>query len=480
MQDQTFFPTTENNHALVIGGSIAGLLTAWILANHFERVTIIERDRYPEEPASRKGVPQSRHVHVLLTRGQRVLEQFFPGLQAELSAAGAPTVDWTADCASFGLAGWITRFPSGLVSQACTRDLLEYAIRHRLMQNPRIHWRQGWEATGLMPNQSGDGVAGVYLRSRCPGGHAADTETIQASLVVDATGYNSHAPEWLTSLGYAEPKQTVIDSSLGYASRLYQRPQDSHTDWKVLLLRSNSPNEHRNGIIYPLEGDRWIVTLGGVGSDHPPNDEEGFLAFARSLASTQLYDAIKDAKPISPIYGYQRTENRRRHFERLPRWPEQFIVVGDAVCTFNPIHGQGMSTAALGAQALDECLHAYPPGRRSGLARRFQQQLTRVIETPWAMAVGEDMRIQQAGGTQPGLLNRALQWYMERLAKHAAQTPYICQTFIEVAHLIKPPSAFFQPRIAFQVVSRSPVCPTPVLAQDDLQLSMETGRVSGD
>ncbi|MCG8348369.1 MAG: hypothetical protein MI924_11390 [Chloroflexales bacterium] len=475
-----FSQTTENNHALVIGGSIAGLLSAWILADHFEQVTIIERDHYPEEPISRKGVPQSRHVHVLLTRGQQILEQFFPGLQAELADAGAPSVDWTADCASYGLAGWIKRFPSGLVSQACTRDLIEHAIRHRLMQNPRIHWRQEWEATGLLPNQSGDGVAGVHLRARRPREHGVDTETIYANLIVDATGYNSHAPEWLTSLGYTEPQQTVIDSPLGYASRLYQRPPRFHADWKVLLLRSNAPNENRNGIIYPIEGNRWIVTLGGVGGDYPPNDEEGFLAFARSLGSSQLYDAIKGAEPLSPIYGYQRIANRRRHFERLPRWPEQFIVVGDAVCTFNPIHGQGMSAAALGAQALDECLHAHPLGRRAGLARRFQQQITSVIETPWAMAVGEDMRIQQTNGAKQGWINRTLQWYMERLAKHAAQTPYICQTFIEVAHLIKPPSVFFHPRIAFQVLSRSPVCSTPVLTQEDLQLSIEAAQMSTD
>jgi len=309
-------------HAVVIGGSMAGLLAARVLADHFERVTLVERDRFPDGPEFRKGVPQARHVHVLLSRGFRVLERLFPGVSAELAAAGAPEVDWTGDCGVCTRGGWHPRFLSGIVSRICSRALLEWTIRRRVAARPNVRFLQACDVVELLPAAGGARVRGVRLRWR--EGPPADLDPaeeheLQADLVVDASGRDSRAPRWLAALGYPAPAVTTINSFLGYATRWYRRPAGFQADWKALLLGAGPPEGKRGGIILPVEGDRWFVTITGGGRDYPPGDEAGFLEFARSLRSSALYEAIKDAEPLSPVYVYRRTENRLRQYERLAR-----------------------------------------------------------------------------------------------------------------------------------------------------------------
>ncbi|HEU5369012.1 MAG TPA: FAD-dependent oxidoreductase, partial [Ktedonobacterales bacterium] len=266
---------------------------------------------------------------------------------------------------------------------------------------------------------------------------------------------DSRAPDWLTALGYAPPEETVINSFLGYASRYYQPPSDGRVDWKLLLLPRRPPTLKRGGAIYLLEGNRWIVTLSGGGKDYPPTDEAGFLGFARSLASPALYDAIKDAEPLSPIYGYRRTENRWRHYERLTRWPEGFIAVGDAVCAFNPVYGQGMSVAALGAELLEQMLRERSGSDLAGLARQFQQALRNLTATPWQLATGADFRYEETEGGRPDRKARLSWRYGDAVRALAQDNRQVYQTFIEVAHLLKPPSALFRPSIVAQVLGRT-------------------------
>ncbi len=441
-------------HAVVIGGSIAGLLAAQALSGTFERVTIIERDRFPAGPAFRKGVPQARHVHVLLKRGQMILESLFPGIEAELTAAGVPQVDWIADSQALGARGWLPRFQTNLKGVSPSRDLLEWTIRQRLARNERVSFKEGCDVVGLLPNGSASGVAGVRVRARREEAGLGEEEAMAADFVVDASGRDSRAPEWLAALGYRQAEETVINSFLGYASRYYEAPTDGGVDWKLFIIPRTPPINKRGGAIYLLEGNRWIVTLSGGGKDYPPTDEEGFLDFARSLPNSALYDAIKDAKPLSPIYGYRRTENRWRHYDRLARWPEGFIAVGDAVCAFNPVYGQGMSVAALGAKLLEQTLRE-SGGDLTGLASRFQKGLGKLTATPWQLATGADFRYAE---TEGGHVDRAmrLRWrYGDTVRELSQDNPQIFQTFIEVAHLLKPPSALFKPSIIVQALGRA-------------------------
>ena len=447
-------------HALVIGGSIAGLVAARVLVNHFDRVTIVERDRLPKQPVPRQGVPQANHVHVLLTQGQWILEQLFPGLEAELAACGAPTIDWIADWSVLGVWGWQPRFPSGLSSRTTSRNLLEWLLRRRLAACERLQFLENSKVQGLLTDANKSKVAGVRLCFRA--GAATGTQLksweLAADLVVDATGRNSSMPEWLAALDYQPPQKTVVNSFLGYASRWYQRPEGFFADWKGLEVMSKPPDNGRGGELYPVEGNHWMVSLGGIGQDYPPNDEAGFLNFARSLRSPIIYEAIKDAQPLSPIYSYRNTESRLYHYEKLSRLPEGLVVVGDAACALNPLYGQGMTVAALGALTLDKCLHQqfrHNKGDLTGLTKRFQKQLARVNSMPWLMATGEDFRFVTTVGSQPDRMTRLMHQYLDQVLLLSVDHPEIYRTFAEVVHMVKPLGVLFRLGILAQVLLRT-------------------------
>ncbi len=441
----------NGKHALVIGGSIAGLLAARVLINHFERVTIVERDRLPDQPTPRQGVPQSSHVHVLLTQGQRILSQLFPGLADELTAAGAPTVDWIADWLTLGVWGWAPRFPSGLVGHACSRYLLEWMLYRRLAAYDNLQFLAATQVTELLTDSNKSTVTGVRLRNL----EVTQSEELAADLVVDATGRNSSMPKWLVALGYQPPRETVINSFLGYASRWYQRPEGFQADWQGLTVMFKPPDHPGGGVLYPVEGNRWIITLAGIGRDYPPNDEAGFLSFARDLRSPVIYEAIKDAQPLSPVYSYRGTENRLYHYEQLSKLPSGVVVLGDAACAFNPVYGQGMTVAALGALTLDECLHQQLGGEKGslkGLTQRFQKRLALVNANSWLMATGEDLRWPNTEGGQSDRMSRLMQRYIDRVLILSLDHREIYQTFGEVVHMLKDPTALFQAGILSQVL----------------------------
>ncbi|MBW4582624.1 MAG: 2-polyprenyl-6-methoxyphenol hydroxylase-like oxidoreductase [Tildeniella nuda ZEHNDER 1965/U140] len=437
--------------AIVIGGSMAGLLAARVLIDHFAEVVLIERDGVSDPLATRPGVPQSQHVHVLLTQGQRLLEQLFPGLAAALTAAGAPTVEWTADWLMLGAGKWLPRCSSDLSGRTCSRTLLEGLIRQRLLASPKLTLLTGCQVEGLLTTKENQRVNGVQLHWRTP--DAASVPLLSAALVVDASGRNSALPSWLTQMGYDAPPETMINAFLGYASRWYERPKSLEADWQGITVAALEGVNSRGGVLYPIENDRWIVTLGGVGHDYPPTDETGFLAFARSLRVPILYDLLKEAQPLSPIYSYRRTENRWRHYERLHHMPEGIVALGDAVCAFNPVYGQGMTTAALSAMTLDRCLKQVQTQTRNHFSLRFHKQLARQLKTPWLMATGEDGRWSTTKGAQPGRRERLMQKYFDRVTVLMQDSPALMKTFAEVVHMVKPPTALLAPGIVLQVLA---------------------------
>ncbi|AFZ27787.1 2-polyprenyl-6-methoxyphenol hydroxylase-like oxidoreductase [Cylindrospermum stagnale PCC 7417] len=438
--------------ALVIGGSIAGLLAAQVLTKHFDHVTIVERDRLFQEPEQRQGLPQAHHLHVLLLRGKQILEQLFPGIEAELAESGAPAMDWTADGAWLGLSGWAPRFRSDLITHTCSRNLLERTIRRRLAANKRVAFVEGGQVTSLLSNEDKTKMTGVCVR--------VDKEVVTeifADLVVDASGRNSRSPQWLQAMGYEPPQETIINSFLGYASRCYELAAEKQVDWNSVYVTVQAPGT-RGSAMSKIEGNRWMVILMGVARDYPPTNEAEFLNFARSLRSPIIYETIKDAKPLSPVYAYKRTENCLRHYEKLSRLPEGLAVLGDAVCAFNPVYGQGMTTAALGALTLDECLSKqrfqHPDGNLIGLSRHFQKQLHKVITVPWLITTCEDFRWSTTEGGKPSLMTKIMQRYLKQVLVLQATSPQIHQVFLEVMHMIKPPSALFHPSILMQVVKQ--------------------------
>lgn len=442
--------------ALVIGSGMAGLFAARVLTDHFEQVTILDRDILSDGAEARAGVPQGRHVHGLLLRGLRILEQLFPGISAELETAGAVRIDWIKDLEFHTVYGVLPRFASEYQALTCSRPLLEGTIRHRLAAHPRIRFLALREAIGLLSVSEEQRVTGVRVRARDPEAHMLGTEeALTADLVVDASGRDSHVIEWLAALGYEQPPTETIDGKLGYATRQYRRPQSSQASWKVLALLNSWPHIRRGGIVLPIEDDRWIVTVAGVGDDHPPTNEAGFLAFLEGMAIPLLAEAVKQAEPLSNIYGYQRMENRWRHFERLSRWPEGFLVIGDSVCQLNPYYGQGMAVAALTAIELEKALRE-PTGNRPGLGRRFQQRLAKVFAAPWLMATSEDLRSPfTEGGASGGAASRLMYGYIDGVKRAIAHDEHALRIFVEVTHLLKPSTAMFQPAMVAGVLRQS-------------------------
>jgi len=444
-------------NAIVIGGSIAGLLAARILSDCFEQVTIIESDSFPTQPQWRQGVPQSHHAHILLTKGWQILELFFPGLQDELATAGTPFVDWTADFPLLGLGGWFPRFASHIKTHPSSRNLLEWSIRKRLINRSNISFLQGNKVISLLSDTDNICVTGVQIGD--PPAAALRYRHFQtqltANLIVDASGRNSQTPQWLKTLNYNPPEETEINSFLGYASRWYQRPTNIPNDFEALYLLPKPPHLTRGGGYYPVEENCWIVTLIGVARDYPPTDEDGFLEFAQTLRSPLLYEAIKEAQPVSPIYSYRNTGNRLRHYEKLSRFPENFVVMGDAVCTFNPIYGQGMTAAALGTLTLKQCLEQQSQNNLTGLSKRFQKQLAKVNATPWLMATGEDFRWPTTEGGSPNFVTKLMHRYLDQVMLLAVDSPETYQAWFEVMHLEKQPTSLFQPGIIKRLLAKA-------------------------
>ncbi len=442
------------DHAIVIGGSIAGLLSARVLADSNASVTIIETDKFAENPEVRRGVPQSVQPHVLFTRGYRILEELFPGIGAELTAAGALTIDWAREFHHFGQIGWNASAdsPSDIVSFTCSRPLLEWAIRRRLSDFSNVRFVEQHRVTGLRLNSSKTHVTGVSLRSI--GGLTEDE--LQATLVIDASGRRSQAPHWLENLGFTPPSETVVNPFLGYATRHYQEPEGFQSDWKVMLISHSPPNRTRLGYLAKIEGGEWIATLGGYGRDFPPLDDSGFVEFARSLPSPKFYEAIKDAKPVSPIYAHRATANRLRHYEKAVL-PHGFVALGDAVCALCPVYGQGMTVSALSAIVLRDWLRQSHSqfSNSSLMPSRFQKSLAKSNSPHWMLATGLDSRFPTTSGkSKPSRSGGLMHWYTDRLLLLANEDGDLHTLFMEITHLIKSPLALFHPKVVFRLLGR--------------------------
>ncbi len=455
--------TTQSNSrtAIVLGASIAGLWAARVLADYFDQVVVLDRDYLPEGPDPRPGVPQARQYHILLLRGLQILRQLFPGAEEELIAAGAVPFDVTGDVKLRSRGRWLRQFPSGQCLLSCSRVLLEATLRRRLRQDPRVRFVEGVEVTGLVTDPSAAKVTGVRLQRRSPGAsvpHDADAaqegELISGDLIVDALGRRSPTPDWFAALGYPRPEETVVDSFLGYVTRRYRQPVDFQPGCRMMLITATPPHDPRGGLIFPEEDNVLVVMMTGANKDYPPTDEEGFDAFARSLGP-EYYAAVQAAEPLGKPLGYRGTDSRWRHYEKLTRWPERYVVLGDAFCGFNPVYGQGMTVAALSAVALgDEIARA--GGQLDGVAQRAEQAIAKVTAGAWLLASGADFQWPEtmgaAGGN--GLTDRLARWYLDRLLDKLGQDERVRMAFNDVNQLVKPASSLFAPDIARRVIWR--------------------------
>ena len=415
----------SGGRVVVVGASIAGLLAARVLARAGFRVTLYERDALGSAPGGRPGTPQTRHAHALLGRGCVILDRLFPDLVEELEPLGVHRVDWGRDLATFDRHGWLPRMVSGVTSLACSRDLLEHSVRRAVTAMPNVRLVTKRRITGLVFGESGS-VLGLRT-----------SEGVDlAEVVVDASGRRGGLHRWLGAAGVPLPPETRVVSRRAYATRWYRGLTSG--DWSALLVSASAPERTRGVIAYPTERDWSYVTLVGAAGDVPPTDPEGFLAFARSLPTSALADALERAEPAArPIWGFRDTATRYRHVEHAPWWPDGLLLVGDALCALNPVYAQGMTVAAVTAEALEQALLF---GGGDGLAVRYHALAAAALRDALMLATAEDLRWPGAEGAPPEPVER-WQLRLDALARAMIHSDASRRLHLRIWHLLEPLSS---------------------------------------
>ena len=438
--------------AVVIGGSVAGLTAARVLSQYFEKVTVVERGPMADGLDFPKGVPQARHPHMLLLRGERILESLFPGFRESLLQGGAQRLNVGQDLNIRVPTGWLPQYDTEMEATATSRRLLDHTIYQRVREIPNVTFKTHAEVKGLCTDETNQAVIGVQLYSR----ELGLTEDVPAEFVVDASGRSSKGPEWLTQLGYAPPQELTVNAFPGYSTRIYEIPEGFDGQWKTLYIMPNPPEITRGAVVMPMEGNYWHVSLFGMNRDYPPTDEDGFLAFAHSLVSPEIYNALQFAEPVSPIWGYRQAENRLRRYEQLERHLDGFVALGDAVYALNPVYGQGLTLAAIANQLLQQMLDKHSGGpadnRFAGLAARFQKELAKELAIPWQAATTEDMRWPSTEGDQKlDFASRLIGRYFDMVMKSMPHSPEVTDAFYHVQQMIASPAVLMRPSILAQV-----------------------------
>jgi len=422
---------------------MGGLLAARSLTEAFERVTVVERDILPGGLQGRRAVPQGRHPHALLPRGQACLDALLPGFSGELVAAGAPA------CAAleemrFVLGGHqLARASTGARSILASRPFVEGHVRRRVRELSQVTLIDGCDAVGLTASRDGERVTGVRILRRTDG---SAEEALAADLVVAATGRAARIPAWLQAIGYPPPRQERLDVGITYASRPLLLPADP-LDGDMFVLIGARPGHPRTLFLFAQEGGRWILGLGGYGPEHrPPSDPEGFAAFAATVAPPDVLEALEAAVPLEEIATHAFPASLRRRYDRLRRFPAGLLVVGDAICSFNPTYGQGMTVAAAEAVALRDCLER---GGRE-LARRYFSAARAPIDHAWQLSVGSDLALPEVEGRRPARV-RLVNAYLRRLRATAEHDPAVAGALIAVIGMRERPPHVLRPAIAARV-----------------------------
>ncbi|WP_416984478.1 NAD(P)/FAD-dependent oxidoreductase [Streptomyces sp. T028] len=462
---------TPARTAVVLGGSHAGMLAAAALAGLAERVVVVERDVLPDGPAPRKGLPQARHAHMLWSGGVRALTELLPGATEALWAAGARRHPVTTDMVVMGARGWFRRWPESHHVILAGRDLLDATVRARVLADERVELLDGTEVLGL--EGTAGAVTGVRVRSREQerDGDGDGVRVVRAGLVVDATGRGSRASRWLTELGLPEVERREVDSGLAYASRLYLAPERARSGYPIVNVQPDPRDRRpgRAGFLLPIEDGRWIVTLNGTRGGEPSADAGDFVRFAREeLRHPIIGELLERAEPLTDVSYTRATLNRRHFYERMPVWPENFAVLGDALAAFNPLYGHGLAVAAQSAVLLRDVVRRYGWGA-AGLARRVQRAVARPAGAAWDLAVGQDVFYPGATEGGPTVRDRVLSAYVGRLMLTATGNGRIARRVTDVTSLERGAEVLLTPSVllAAAVGPLKPALGGPPLTGDE-------------
>lgn len=438
-------PKCIGRQAVVVGAGMGGLAAAGALTDHFERVTVFDRDVLPTDGSPRSGIPQGRHVHVLLAGGHRAISDLFPDFEQDLLRAGAIPVRVDRDMRR-DFPGGVTypQLDLGFDSYSQSRPRLEGTLRARVRRLQNVALEQECRVQALTSSDGGrmvDGVSYVDADGR--------NHELRADLVVESSGRGSLTYAFLEGVGQPLPEATSIGVDMCYSSAVFEVPEDAPTGWKGVAVYPSAPDSSRSGLLMPLEAGRWIVSLGARLGEEPPGDPDGFMEYLRTLHSPTIYDAVSKAKRVGEIARYRFPESIRRHYVRLNSFPRGLLPMGDSICRFNPIYGQGMTVGAQQAHTLDRLLteRGDVADPLDGLAHAFFEAVEHVVETPWVTAALPDFAYPDTRGERPADLEEELK-KGAALNRLAADDPRVNRVLLEVRHLVKPHSALDAPWLA--------------------------------
>jgi len=437
--------SAERKHAIVLGGSIAGLMTAKVLSQYYRQVTIVEKDAIHHYPESRKGQPHTKHLHGLLPCGLYILCDYFPGLFKEIIDNGGVVNDFGASMNWFTHGGFKKKVFLDIQGVSLSRPLLEHLIRERVFSLQNVTVLDNTSAKGLITSGDKQKINGVVVENKTN----QQTSYLNADLVMDCTGRGSRTPQWLREMGYEDVPVSQVKIDVTYTTRIYKRdPSDARVrTW--MACTPEAPKERRNGAVFAIEDNQWIISVGGWHGEHAKANEKDFLEFTKALPNPNIYDIASTCEPLSDIVQYKYPVSVRWNYEKLHHFPLSYLVLGDAVSSFNPVYGQGISSACLQAVELDKIMHENVDEHK--LAKTYFKRTLKIKNKLWQMSTGEDFRFPETTGTRPlgiKLMNR----YVSLVHKATIKDEEVCRTFLKVMGLIDSPAKLLHPKIMWRIL----------------------------
>ncbi len=434
---------SSRGHAVVMGGGIAGLLAARVVSDFYETVTIIERDTLADEVAPRKAIPQGHHIHALLARGQQILEELFPGLVKELDAAGVPIGDFGTSLSWYFNGKMFRKADTGLTCVAAGRPLLEHTIRSRVSLIPNVEFRDGSDVMGLITDTGKTRATGVRIHR-----HGDGESDLEADLVVDALGRGSRLAQWLVDLGFPAVERDVVKMGLVYTTADFYAPlKDDPIGDDIALIPVATPEQPR-GAVFARLSDRYAISLTGILGDVPPRDYVPFLDYVKSLPVPEIYRSVRSAELMGPPHSFHFPQSVRLRYERMRRFPERLVVMGDAFSAFNPVYAQGMTVASIAADLLHQHLERHDSVR----PLTFMRSLSKAMDAPWNLAAGADLGFPAVEGKRT-IATRLGNSYISKLQAKAPDDPVLSRAFLRVAGLVDPPTALLRPTMLARVLA---------------------------
>ncbi|MDQ7982018.1 FAD-dependent monooxygenase [Paraburkholderia sp. SARCC-3016] len=433
--------------AIVIGAGIGGLAAAAALANHFGQVVVLERDELPADARPRPGAAQTRHLHVLLSGGAAALAELFPGFLTQLVAVGAQRADVGAD-AHFELAGApkLPRRELNIYTWQLSRPLLEAVLREQLRKRENVQLRELSRVIGIVADEN-NRAAGVRFESR-EGKH----DELNSTLVIDASGRGVPTLDFLKATGRPTPAETAVSADLTYGTTVYSFPAGAEPDFKQAWVHGEAPEHGRAGFLVKRENGLWDAVLAGRLGDVPPTEDNAYLAFADSLPSEAIGTALRRGRREAPIVRFGYAQSRWRHFADVAGFPAGLLPLGDAVCSTNPVFGQGMTVAATEAVILHRLL-AKAEGNSDSLESigpAYLKEMEELVKAPWSGTTALDLAYPQTKGERPADMQQRSE-YQVGVMKLAAVDPDVHRLMVEVRHLVKPAHLLHAPNLQQRV-----------------------------